>query len=350
VVFFSDNGGPTGDNTSRNDPLRGFKATTWEGGIRVPFVISWKNTLPAGKVEDRPIIQLDILPTALAAAGVTVKPEWKLDGVNLLPYLTGAKTDHPHDVFYWRFGQQIAIRKGDWKLVKASSPGQRAAAATTAGANTDGAELYNLAKDISETNNLARAEPEKVKELAAAWKAWNAELQDPAWGPGNRQRRGAGRVSSNASTNGPWKSGDLLSGDDAPQVAGHSLVITSEIEGAAANGVIVAQGASKHGYALYLQEGRLQFAVRVAGELTVIAAGEPLAPGQHRVEARLGGNGELALLVDGKSVAAGKAPGPIAGQPAEPFSVGQDANSPVGEYEAPNNFSGKVRNVRVEVR
>ena len=81
-------------------------------------MVQWKGRLPAGKVDDRPVIQLDILPTALAAAGVEVKPEWKLDGVNLLPYLTGEKTGAPHEALYWRFGRQIAIRMGDWKLVK----------------------------------------------------------------------------------------------------------------------------------------------------------------------------------------------------------------------------------------
>ena len=76
-------------NGSRNDPLRGSKRTTLEGGIRVPFVVSWKGTLPEGVVYDQPVIQLDVLPTVLAAAGVKVEPEWKLDGVNLLPYVKG---------------------------------------------------------------------------------------------------------------------------------------------------------------------------------------------------------------------------------------------------------------------
>src|SRR5262245_34340092 len=101
IVFFSDNGGPTMIGTtingSRNTPLRGSKRTTLEGGIRVPFVIAWKGKLPAGKVYDEPIIQLDVLPTALAAAGVETKSDWKLDGVNLLPFLTGEKTGRPHD-------------------------------------------------------------------------------------------------------------------------------------------------------------------------------------------------------------------------------------------------------------
>ena len=85
VIFISDNGGPTLSTTSKNDPLRGYKGQVYEGGVRIPYMVQWKGRLPAGKVDDRPVIQLDILPTALAAAGVEIKPEWKLDGVNLLP-------------------------------------------------------------------------------------------------------------------------------------------------------------------------------------------------------------------------------------------------------------------------
>ena len=119
IVFVSDNGGPTHQTTSGNGPLRGFKAQTWEGGIRTPAIVQWKGHLPGGRVDDRPVIQLDYVPTALAAAGIEVQPSWKLDGVNLLPYLNGEKKDRCMPPWYWRFGQQLAIRKGDWKLLKA---------------------------------------------------------------------------------------------------------------------------------------------------------------------------------------------------------------------------------------
>jgi arylsulfatase A-like enzyme len=183
IFFFSDNGGPTAQTTSANGPLRGFKSQTWEGGIRVPFLTQWKGHIAAGKVDDRPVIQLDILPTALAAAGIEIKPEWKLDGVNLLPYLTGERSGAPHEALYWRFGPQVAIRMGDWKLVKGvGSPGV-AGVERGAQASMEGAELYNLAKDIGETTNLAAQEPAKVKELTAAWNRWNADNVDAKWVP-----------------------------------------------------------------------------------------------------------------------------------------------------------------------
>jgi arylsulfatase A-like enzyme len=171
IFFHSDNGGPTGVNTSSNNPLSGFKAQVMEGGVRVPFIIQWKGHLPAGKVDDRPVIQIDIHPTALAAAGVSVKPDWKLDGVNLLPYLSDQKSDSPHAALYWRFGRQRAVRMGDWKLNDMG----------------DGARLFNLANDIGEQTDLAAKEPSKLKDLETAYAAWNKDNIEPTWRAGSRK-------------------------------------------------------------------------------------------------------------------------------------------------------------------
>jgi len=176
IFFLCDNGGPTPQTTSSNVPLRGFKATTWEGGVRVPFCVQWKGKIPAGQTYEHPIIQLDILPTAIAAAGGTVDPAWKLDGVNLLPYLMGQNKAKPHETLYWRFGEQWAIRHGDWKLVVGNEPGSPAT-------KEKPAELINLAADIGEKQNLAAEQPAKVKELQGLYAAWNAEQKDPLWRP-----------------------------------------------------------------------------------------------------------------------------------------------------------------------
>jgi len=168
VVFLTDNGGPTGQTTSSNLPLRGFKATTLEGGVRVPFYVQWKGHLPAGKVYEHPVIQLDLLPTALALAGVEATTDDKLDGVNLLPYIEGEEQGPPHESLYWRFGQQWAVRNGDWKLVASRIDGFKP-------------QLFNLAEDIGEANDLAAQHPEKVAELKAEWDEWNADNVPPKW-------------------------------------------------------------------------------------------------------------------------------------------------------------------------
>ena len=177
IYFFSDNGGPTMQgttiNASVNAPLRGSKRQTLEGGIRVPFVVQWKGKLPAGKTYDQPVIQLDLHATALAVAGLTVDKDAKqLDGVNLLPYLEGKNMEAPHDALYWRFGEQMAIRKGDWKLVQYDNSSRK---------------LYNLAKDIGESDDLSKKEPEKFKELEEQWQKWNKELVPPLWGAGKKK-------------------------------------------------------------------------------------------------------------------------------------------------------------------
>jgi arylsulfatase A-like enzyme len=185
IVFFSDNGGPTMATTTINGaintPLRGSKRQTFEGGIRVPLIVQWKGRVPAGQTYRRPVMQIDILPTALAAAAVKAKPDWKLDGVNLLPFLTGEATGSPHDALYWRLGGMMAIRRGDWKRVKASEGPLRETDPAVL-KDLSLAELYNLAHDIGEKNNLAAKHPDKVKELADAWQRWNRELATPLWG------------------------------------------------------------------------------------------------------------------------------------------------------------------------
>lgn len=353
IYFFSDNGGPTASITSQNGPLKGFKAQTSEGGIRVPFAVQWKGTIPAGKTEDRPVIQLDVLPTSLAAAGVEIDPAWKLDGVNLLPYLKGEKTEAPHETLFWRFGQQLAVRKGDWKLVKSAADGD---ARNGAGkANLEGSKLYNLKDDIGEKNDLAASNPEKVKELEAAWNEWNAGLVDPTWVPdGNGRRRPDGRLggnaqaTSNASKTGPWKSGDVLSGEESPEIAGKAFTISAEIESERVpQGVILAQGGTARGYALHVQDGKLLFSVRSGGDLSTITSTEPLEAGSHKLEASLGADGQVILKVDGRPVGEGKVNGSIGQRPGEGLTVGDDGRTPVGQYTAPHSFTGKVANVSV---
>jgi arylsulfatase A-like enzyme len=167
IFFISDNGGPTQNNGSSNAPLRGNKAQLWEGGIRVPFLIQWKQRLAAGLVYDQPVIALDILPTALAAAGIATPKTPPLDGVNLLPFVTGKSKRPPHEALYWRFGTNSAIRLGDYKLLKL---GARPL------------QLFDLQADVGERHDLAPQKPEVVKALAAKLKAWDAQLATPRWG------------------------------------------------------------------------------------------------------------------------------------------------------------------------
>lgn len=166
VFFIADNGGPTQSTTSKNGPLRGFKSQTFEGGPRVPFLVQWKGKIPAGKTYDSPVMNLDVLPTVVTAAGGELQADDKLDGVDLLPYLKGENAEPPHATLYWRFGEQWAVRHGDWKLVVSKG-----------GSGTP--ELYNLKDDIGEAKDLAAEQPEKVAELQKLWDAWSKEQAEP---------------------------------------------------------------------------------------------------------------------------------------------------------------------------
>lgn len=180
VMFYADNGGPTAETSSRNDPLRGFKGQMYEGGIRVPFVMQWKGKVPAGMTYTQPVMGFDFHATALAAAKVawasaqtspdSAKTETTLatlDGINLLPHLLGEKTSAPHDFLCWRAGAQRAIRMGDWKLVQ--TPRESTA------------QLFNLKTDLSETTDLAAKEPAKFSELAAKFAEWEKGTQPAKW-------------------------------------------------------------------------------------------------------------------------------------------------------------------------
>jgi len=173
IFFFSDNGGPNlsgkgKSNFTDNSPLRGAKGMVYEGGMRVPFLISWPAKLKPGTY-DQPVIALDVMPTAVALAGGALPNDRRLDGVNLIPYLTGEKPDAPHERLFWRsLGPQgnHAMRQGNWKLVHL--PGGKA-------------ELYNLGSDIGETKNLATEKPETVAELTAAITDWEKGTIPPVF-------------------------------------------------------------------------------------------------------------------------------------------------------------------------
>jgi uncharacterized sulfatase len=135
--------------------MNGEKGTLIEGGIRTPFVVYWKGTIPPGQVYDHPVIALDVAATANSLAGMPVDPD--LDGVNLVPYLTGKKSGAPHESLYWSWGNQFAIRKGKWKYL------------TGGGRNY----LFDLDADVSETTNLLSQYPEMAQALRTELEAWS---------------------------------------------------------------------------------------------------------------------------------------------------------------------------------
>ena len=167
VLFTSDNGGTP---RAVNLPLRGFKGSTWEGGMREPTIAWWPGKIPAGTATDEVTGMIDMLPTLVKLAGAKVPADHKIDGRDIWPLLAGeADAKSPHEVFYYFRGLKLeAIRTGPWKLHLAKN------------------ELYNLNTDIGEATNVAdgnKAIVEKLQTLAAATKD---DLGADGIGPGCR--------------------------------------------------------------------------------------------------------------------------------------------------------------------
>ncbi|HVJ67688.1 MAG TPA: sulfatase, partial [Caulifigura sp.] len=135
-------------------------------------------------VFEQPVIQLDLAATAVAAAGVDASNA-KLEGVDLRPHLTGMTKKPPHEALFWRFGEQMAIRQGDLKLVRYDSNADTNSG--QGGQPVTAAKLYNLRDDIGESKDISASMPEKVKELQAKWDSWNKDNVDPLWGGGAKK-------------------------------------------------------------------------------------------------------------------------------------------------------------------
>lgn len=163
VWFLSDNGGTVGQ--ASNFPLGGKKGTEFEGGQRVPFLVSWKNRISPG-VYDAMVSSLDIYPPCIQAAGGSLEQSRPLDGADLVPYLTGQVSGLPHSRLFWRKLECAAVRDGDWKLIRVENYGSA---------------LYNLAEDIGEMHDLAAQMPEKVDQLRRLLQAWEADKTAPLW-------------------------------------------------------------------------------------------------------------------------------------------------------------------------
>ena len=354
VIFTSDNGGTP---RSVNAPLRGFKGSTWEGGMRVPFIAWCPGKIPADTQSDAVAGMFDILPTFAALAGAKVPADRKIDGANIWPQLAGEANAKPaHETFFYYNGLRLnAVRHGDWKL-------QIAMGNTVPAGKPDEPKLYNLRDDIGEERDMAKEKPEVVAQLQTLIAAMKDDLGLDGIAPGCRE---LGRV-ENSQPLIPYdlfeeptslktaaldklKIGDVIVTDAAPQIAGKPITVACDVETQAHDGVIIAHGGIGVGYALILKNGRVAWLVRSGREaLTTIEAPQAIA-GKLRVEARLAADKTMTLLINEQVIVTGKAKDLIANQPAEDFCVGFDNKMPVGAYDGARHWQGAIENLRVTV-
>ncbi|MGF1761074.1 sulfatase-like hydrolase/transferase [Photobacterium sagamiensis] len=190
VFFMSDNGSPRGQGLkkprkkqrgqtvmSNPGPFNGFKGDTYEGGIRVPFIMRWPNKIPQGATYNKPVINLDIAATMLARTGVTNPPEGlAFDGVDLLPHITGKTGKEPHKTLYWRRDDDYAIRNGDWKLTWNDQSGPQTI------------RLFNVVNDPGEYLDVSNLNPKIAQDLQNQFDAWDSQLPQNAYGRTARNR------------------------------------------------------------------------------------------------------------------------------------------------------------------
>jgi arylsulfatase A-like enzyme len=165
IFVIGDNGAPLKPkawNGSLNLPMVGEKGMLTDGGVRTPFVVAWPGTLPAGKIYDWPVLSLDVAATAVALAGLP--HDDKLDGVNLIPFLTGGNPAASHDYLYWRWRSQSSVLEYPWKLIHLG---------------TNETYLFNVTRPEGELKNLIREHPDIAARLDAKLKTWCGALKPP---------------------------------------------------------------------------------------------------------------------------------------------------------------------------
>lgn len=331
--------------TLNNTPLVRYKHYTDEGGIATPLIAHWPKEIPAsrnGKFEKQPGHVIDVMATCLDVAGAKYpkefngKPITPLEGTSLRPAFAGKPLKRANPIF-WEHEENRAVLDGDWKLVAVARQPWR---------------LYNLAADRTEQNDLASKESARVKALATKWDAYAARanvLPLGGWKEGGSTKKGKkGKVATSTEMRFKLKLGDHLERDQAPAVNGRGFTISADFDAQGANGVIVAQGASTHGYALFLNQGKPTFLVRIASQAVKITANEAIS-GNHNVAAHLAADGAMSLSIDGRPTATGKAPSALVSMPVDGLDVGADNGNLVGDYGEKNAFAGSIKAVTIEL-
>jgi arylsulfatase len=330
--------------TLNNTPFVRYKHYTDEGGIATPLIVHWPKGIPTslnGKLETRPGHLIDIMPTCLDVAGIHYpkefngKPLTPLEGVSLKPAFTANPIRRTQPIF-WEHEGNRAILDAPWKLVALSDKPWR---------------LYDTAADRTEQNDLATAQPDRAKALAAKWDEYAARANVlPVGGWRAPAPGGEGKKARNFSkeTKFNLKMDDHLRRAEAPNIAGRPFTITATFDAKAPNGVIVAQGGTARGFTLFLQDGKLNFLIRTADQTTTVTTHDPVT-GPHTVIATFDKSGTLTLALDNQSVGSAKAPSLIETMPMDGLDVGSDTAGAVGPYSGDNKFQGTIDSVRIEL-
>lgn len=320
-----------------NTPFREYKHWVHEGGISTPLIAHWPAAIKRpGELETQPGHLIDIMATCVDVAGASypkavgdhaIRP---LEGKSLAPTFTGEVIER--EAIYWEHEGNRAIRVGDWKLVaKENQPW----------------ELYNIAQDRIEANDLSQELPDKLKELAAMWQKWARRANVLPLGTWRGQQKTSQQEWSKQS-NFELRQGAKLPREKAPAVHNTGFEISVSLKGYSPNGVLVAQGGSSNGYVLYLQDAHLCFAVCAGGTKSIIKSDDTM-PMAKTLQAKIRKNGHVKLFADDVEVASGKLKKRLAQMPIDGLQVGADDGGQVGEYNNRFPYQGRIEKVTIKL-
>lgn len=355
---------PMGWAVAGNTPFRYYKHAAYEGGTRVPLVLSWPKGIAArGEIRPQYHHVSDLTPTILDSAKVAPAPtvhgkkQMPFDGMSMVYSFTDAHTPSPKRVQYYEMFGNRAIWAEGWKAVMPHHLETWNFLSQSPISDT-GWELYNLERDFNEQKNLAAAEPQRLQSMLALFDRQarhNNVYPLTTIGQASQAKEGLG------ARNGVWTYCGPVSRIPAalaPPVDKHRFRLTAQLDlPARANGVIMAIGGSHGGMSLYVLDGKPIFAVaNFDPAISRVAAGETLHAGPVQLDLefeRVPGGARVRLNVDGTEVASGDIAGPLPLSffaSGETLDIGSDSDSTVSpDYEGPNPFSGMIRKIQLEV-
>lgn len=327
--------------TVSNTPFREYKHWVHEGGISTPLIVHWpKGIERTGTIDHTPGHLIDLMATAVDASGAEYPTDFhdgnrikSMEGKSLLPALAGKEI--AERAIFWEHEGNRAIRVGDYKMV---AKGAQAAW-----------ELYHLASDRSEQNDLAANDPRRVVSMSRQWQMYAQRANVLPLTPYYAARRKAKQTNAaSKKLKFSLSFGEELDSSDAPQVARRGANIVAEID-TLADGVLLAHGGVTHGYAVYIQAGLPCFATTRSGERTVTRAESPIM-GAGKLQVVWSKKGTVELRWNSALVGKGTGHQPLTQQPQDGLQVGMDKNGLVGDYKSSFPFDGKLKSVRVNLK
>jgi arylsulfatase A len=369
VIFMSDNGGET--NVTSNAPLRAGKSSVYEGGIRVPLIVWWKEGIKMSTDVNQMVTNMDFFSTFCEIIGYDISKAQVQDGKSMLALWKNPKSKNEiHQSLFWHYPLQAphflggfsggAIRKGSFKLVEDYTSKKTA--------------LYNLSTDIGESKDLAAEMPKKQKELYTDLTHWRKSLNLTASGHIKDRKPEmvfpepyGPEISLDINNKVvPWMNYGVTKTSDGklvfngnrnflnllhlyiPDVTAKSVVMSATIDSSCKDGVIIAHGEEVFGLSVYLKEGKLCYSTRKYGVLTTLKTPEVL-PSKFSFKAELLKNGQMSLYVDGRLIDSVNIGESLPIPPDDPISIGTDFRRLIGEYEAENYFKGSISALQFNV-